>query len=698
MSAAVTACGTSESRSASDAGYRQAQDGSASRDATTGSADARDAGRNGGHDATTSTSDAAPEADTGCGTPDGAGDAAWPFDAPLIAPITSGGWAWSSQVPQGDPIYGVWAAASDDVWAVTSTTSLHYDGQSWSLVPLPGRSTGEAYFGNTIWGSGPTDVWIAGPPVYHFDGTSWSVVAAAPECECNSWSVGGSGPNDVWLLESGEAGQFAHYDGTVWTTYPIPSVTEDAGIPIPNATSSGGVEVTFGSIWASSPADAWATGYGAASLPGDAETFTVVALFHWNGAAWSTANVFTTPSSVPFSSALPIWGSGPDDVWAGVAGQVLHWDGSAWAPVPLASGCGAASALWGATASDVWMACSSGVFFSHWNGTVWSSLPPVTGTPPVAIAGSSGSDIWAMGGSSMYHYDGSRWFFTNPSEIPDGMQISLVCGSSPTEAWLVAGNYGVFRWNGTWWATAPNSCSIGSPTAMWANASDDVWAASSDTTGTSIAHWNGTAWSQPWSTTFGYNAPQPETSPGAMWGSGPSDVWFVGTGTAHWNGTTWSVLATPAPPAGLTSIWGSGATDVWAVGQARSIHWDGNTWTAVALPGTGIAWSATPNVWGSGPDDVWIVGYTTDALHWDGASWTEKASPVGFTTIAGYAASDVWASDGYGLYHWDGNNWTIGSSFNLSFNSSYSGVAPAITGTSTTGLWATVGSSLFHHP
>jgi len=158
------------------------------------------------------------------------------------------------------------------------------------------------------------------------------------------------------------------------------------------------------------------------------------------------------------------------------------------------------------------------------------------------------------------------------------------------------------------------------------------------------------------------------------------------------------VLATPAPPAGLTSIWGSGATDVWAVGQARSIHWDGNTWTAVALPGTGIAWSATPNVWGSGPDDVWIVGYTTDALHWDGASWTEKASPVGFTTIAGYAASDVWASDGYGLYHWDGNNWTIGSSFNLSFNSSYSGVAPAITGTSTTGLWATVGSSLFHHP
>jgi hypothetical protein len=69
----------------------------------------------------------------------------------------------------GDLISAIYAASSDDVWAsvvfdqATRVVFLHWDGTTWTSVPVPGPQE----FGTwtnypAIDGSGPDDVWAGG--------------------------------------------------------------------------------------------------------------------------------------------------------------------------------------------------------------------------------------------------------------------------------------------------------------------------------------------------------------------------------------------------------------------------------------------------------------------------------------------------------------------------------------------------------
>src|SRR5580704_2485482 len=300
---------------------------------------------------------------------------------------------------------------------------------------------------------------------------------------------------------------------------------------------------------------------------------------------------------------------------------------------------GWSGAVWGSGPSDVWAVGGASLFVPvptallHWNGCVWS--PVASGTSAVlnAVWGSAPNDVWAVGGGS---------------------------ASGPTD-----GNFGpsvILHWNGSVWSSASWSPPPGDSTVLqgvWGSGPDDVWAVGSASLDpaahqTAVLHWDGKTW-----TVVDLNGLTPDGLD-AVWGSGPNDVWAVGfqerdlpqSAIVHWDGSAWSMVLCPTTQP-LSAVWGSGPSDVWAAsgyqGGSAIIHWDGSVWS--------VWWSETnsdlttmdevsfTSLWGSGSADVWAVANHGDILHWDGSAWSKSLSGTANDLIAvwGSGPGDIWS-------------------------------------------------------
>jgi hypothetical protein len=110
------------------------------------------------------------------------------------------GASWTSAagaVPNGYEINGLWAAASNDIWAVGDsladqrqpTLFEHWDGSSWNVVPGPVPAHTRVWLLG-VSGSATNDIYAVGAYrtcnscngahtwAEHWDGSSWSVVSA----------------------------------------------------------------------------------------------------------------------------------------------------------------------------------------------------------------------------------------------------------------------------------------------------------------------------------------------------------------------------------------------------------------------------------------------------------------------------------------------------------------------------------------
>jgi hypothetical protein len=139
----------------------------------------------------------------------------------------------------------------------------------------------------------------------------------------------------------------------------------------------------------------------------------------------------------------------------------------------------------------------------------------------------------------------------------------------------------------------------------------------------------------------------------ALGGSGPSDVWAVDNFTTHWDGHTWSEPERTAVT--YAAVWAASSKDAYEVGAAGNIrHWDGKAWTQMTSGTTADLY----DVWGSGPDDVYAVG-AGPTLHLDaGMQWSPLSSaPTNLRHVKGSSSGNVFATDGFGLYHLRAGAW-----------------------------------------
>lgn len=136
-------------------------------------------------------------------------------------------------------LWGVFAVAPDDVWAVGGEAAgetppdpviVHFDGATWTRVALPPADRAyRAFF--KVWASGPRDVWAIGQAgvVMHFDGAAFSQVLVGTDQDLIS--LWGNGPDRVAVVGGRSHGVLARFDGTAWRTDVLTSAA--GGVPAP---------------------------------------------------------------------------------------------------------------------------------------------------------------------------------------------------------------------------------------------------------------------------------------------------------------------------------------------------------------------------------------------------------------------------------------------------------------------------------
>ena len=265
---------------------------------------------------------------------------------------------------------------------------------------------------------------------------------------------------------------------------------------------------TFGiiALWASAPDDVWASGQ---------------SLLHFDGTS------FKQVTDAPIVAAVDFWGFAPNDVYAVSGTDLAHWDGTAWTLVDFAGAIdpSSLSAVWGSSASDLWLGDELNGRVFHWDGTTWST--GITQTVTV-------TDLWGVPG--------------------------------PGGAVYAGGIFGLSRWSVAGWTDIGDDVAQ-EAAGLWGFADDDVWVVSDFGT---LAHWTGAGWTN----TLPTDLDRFEDGHTSVWGAAPDDVWAVGDGGAisHWDGAQWSQIQYGKFPyyPFLTKVHGSSADDVWVGGRASN--------------------------------------------------------------------------------------------------------------------------------
>jgi hypothetical protein len=227
----------------------------------------------------------------------------------------NGGGFWTDAAPNLT-YSGVWAAATDKVWFVTSGTSLTTRILFWNGSSYVAQMEGSDNPLHDIHGSSETNIWAVGSggKAYVYDGTAWTL--NAPSTSANLLDVWTSGPSNVVAV--GSSGAIHRFNGTTW------------------AQQNSGTTRTLRSVWGSGPNDVWAVG--------DSGT-----ILRWQGVLWATIPSGTTET---FNA---VWGLSANEVYAATdGGRLFRWNGSTWAEENSGTS-HEFFGLWGNSTSGVWV-------------------------------------------------------------------------------------------------------------------------------------------------------------------------------------------------------------------------------------------------------------------------------------------------------------------------------------------------------
>ena len=229
---------------------------------------------------------------------------------------------WDSLSYGSIKLEGIWGSSAGDIWAVGDFWSdvLHYDGNDWSLMSHTASSTDM----NAVWGTGPSNVYIAGDGrIMRYTGSSWSTVFTG---FYDFQAIWGSGPSDIFA--AAREGDIVHYNGNIWQE--ITDVgnllygLRGCGVNDVYAVGRDGTLLHYtGDTWDQEPGistdydleDVWCAG------PGDVYVVTKSfgTVLHSDGGGWTEV----------FHSSLgltALWGNAPDDIYAvGRQGAVVRY-------------------------------------------------------------------------------------------------------------------------------------------------------------------------------------------------------------------------------------------------------------------------------------------------------------------------------------------------------------------------------------
>jgi hypothetical protein len=295
------------------------------------------------------------------------------------------GWTYAPR-PTENALFGVWGSGPDDVWVVGEQgTLLHHNGHAWS-----GGATEAPLTAGAIWGHG-SERWSFSGPVastYGAPRSRRSLAGRTEEVEGAPWlaAVYGLAADDLWGV--GGYGDAHHWNGQTWT-HAHSTIPQDAK-----------------AIWSSGPDDVWICG----GYDG---------LAHFDGKTWSRQpNPY--PETVPGRADwFALWGTGRRDLW--LAGDrsneaaLYHFDGAGWttAKIPRLPPNTTLYAIGGSDRNHVWAVgrtFNEGAVVLRRDATRWfvQRLPDIRSLAAIWVH--DGRDVWAVGADGVVvHFDGRRW-------------------------------------------------------------------------------------------------------------------------------------------------------------------------------------------------------------------------------------------------------------------------------------------------
>jgi hypothetical protein len=597
------------------------------------------------------------------GEPDAAGGAPEPSASPTdiaelpagaLLPswrggLCSGGWCWSSHLPQGDTIREMISAAGAEVWAgADGGMLLHHDGQGWLGRALPGSRVPQLWSsadgvvfisnGQTVWryeagefdalplpestapilalsGSSAEDVWAAtGDGVLRFDGSSWS--AAGLEGASRS-QIEVVSPNDVWVngrvASQDEAPGFFHWDGAQWTVL-------DTIVP--------------GDMFASGPNDLWYT-IGSQLYRGGVEGFVEQEDF---------------PNT---NGAEEVFGLAPDEVHVlSQAGALLSKRDGQWLVTSTAdeSEYGGYPSVGAATApGEVWLGGHRGRMWKVSGigdqAAIEQQVPRVSDGARLELHAvhRSGEDVFAVG-YRLVKLDSSGEFDAW-TVVDDGAGYNDIWGPEPGSMWVVGDYDQILHFDGQELTEAPRD-QIERPDQRWravhGNSATHAYAVSDR----GYSHWDGDTWNTV------YTIGEPLHS-----------VWVSPNGNAFFGGEN-GALAMREPSGDIevfsdlgyygitwTALGGTADDNVWVMsGDNLVFRFNGLSWSEVTIPDA--SGRTIYDIAGVGPQEAWAVGQFGTVLRWDGFTW----SPVDVKCWS--PLYGIWAGE-------DGEAWAVGGTTSL---------------------------------
>ena len=314
----------------------------------------------------------------------------------------------------------------------------------------------------------------------------------------------------------------------VLTISPVTAQTDQLSWQVVASPNRGNRQNVLKGISALSANDIWAVGEYNPGVP-PTETGRRTLTQHWDGTTWQiipspnpswTGLDLATLEDVEALSANDVWAVGYSEDFASLRLNtlIMHWDGLRWrmARSPNPVGLDLPNQLFAVEAvspTNIYavgeMGLDNQALILNWNGARWNVVSNQCGTGLRGITAVSANDIWAVGDSTICHYDGIAWnIVPSPQPRNNYYEISYplqdIAAVSATDIWAVGSrvlDYGQYivhlsifeHWNGNQWTL------IDTPLGqviygVEAVASNDVWAVGTTGSQALILHWDGAGW------------------------------------------------------------------------------------------------------------------------------------------------------------------------------------------------------------
>ncbi|HEX5058300.1 MAG TPA: hypothetical protein VFV99_03020 [Kofleriaceae bacterium] len=357
--------------------------------------------------------------------------------------------------------------------------------------------------------------------------------------------------------------------------------------------------------------------------------------------AENRANTYTNYMMVgnPYISSTPFGGIWAANMTTAIAvggmGKAVHYSGTSWVVRTTGTTVDLRD-VWGRSASDVYAVGDSTVL--HYNGTIWSALSPPAGNYR-AVSGDA-THVYVVGDQGKVAiYDGTQWTTEDPGTTVDLVSV---------------------------WAAGGMVVAVGDAATIRMRASNGTWSQGRTATTVNLR---------------------------SVWGSTTDGFFAVGErGTVlFYDGAVWRPLAlgrgvTGSPAQTLFSVTGIEGVVVGIVGSDDVMGYEGAAWSPTIQPTSETLYS----IWGTAPDNIYAVGRNGTILHHDGLSWTQQPSPTSFDlhAIQGTAANDIYAAgDSLALLHYNGSQWTSVGGGGGNFTSLLATGTNRVLGASTSGIY-----------